>query len=127
MLSEIIKEVLYMTYEIKKIKTDLSPVVVYAISFENPLHDLVDISKELSLIVHSPCDILFDLLLSNGDEFNRFFLGKFDGEKIDFDSLEIYEMKNETLLKKINGFYCGKYNYLRNSILSMRQMTLFAK
>lgn len=116
-----------MTYEIKKIKTDLSPIIVYAISFENPLHELDDISKELSLLVHSPCDILFDLLLSNGDEFNRFVLGRFDGTTVDYDSLRVIDLDDTVLVQKINSYYHGKYDYLNNSVLSMRQRTLFAK
>ena len=108
-----------MTYEIKQIKSTFFSTVVYAISFENPLQELSSISRELTSIIHKPCNVLFDLLLSNGDEFNRFVLGKFDGTNIDYD--------NATLVRTINSYYHGKYDYLNNSVLSMRQKTLFAK
>ena len=116
-----------MTYEIKQIKSTLFSAVVYAISFENPLQELSNISRELTSIIHKPCDVLFDLLLSNGDEFNRFVLGRFDGTNIDYDSLRIIDLDDTVLVQTINSFYHGKYDYLNNSVLSMRQMTLFAK
>ena len=83
-----------MTYEIKQIKSTFFSTVVYAISFENPLQELSSISRELTSIIHKPCNVLFDLLLSNGDEFNRFVLGKFDGTNIDYDSLRIIDLEN---------------------------------
>ncbi len=116
-----------MTYEIKQIKSTFFSTVVYAISFENPLQELSSISRELTSIIHKPCNVLFDLLLSNGDEFNRFVLGKFDGTNIDYDSLRIIDLENATLVRTINSYYHGKYDYLNNSVLSMRQKTLFAK
>ena len=54
-----------MTYEIKQIKSTFFSTVVYAISFENPLQELSSISRELTSIIHKPCNVLFDLLLSN--------------------------------------------------------------
>lgn len=116
-----------MTYEIKHIKSTIFSAVVYAISFENPLQELSSISHELTSTICTPCDILFDLLLSNGDEFNRFVLGRFDGTNIDYDSLRIIELNDTKLVQQINTYYRGKYDYLNNSVLSVRQMTLFAK
>ena len=56
-----------------------------------------------------------------------FVLGKFDGTNIDYDSLRIIDLENATLVRTINSYYHGKYDYLNNSVLSMRQKTLFAK
>ena len=116
-----------MTYEIKQAKSTFFSAIVYAISFENPLQELSNISCELASMLQTPCDVLFDLLLSNGDEFNRFIIGRFDGTGIDYNSLKIIELNDASIIRQINSYYHGKYDYLNNSVLTMRQMTLFAK
>lgn len=116
-----------MIYKIRQIESPVFSVVVYATSFENPLQELSNISNELFSMFQTPCTVLFDLLLSNGNEFNRFIVGKFDGVSIDYSSLEIIELKDENTVQQIDSYYHEKYDYLNNSILTTRQKTLFAK
>ncbi|MDE5753440.1 MAG: type II toxin-antitoxin system RnlB family antitoxin [Oscillospiraceae bacterium] len=116
-----------MIYEIKQVKNVDFSAIVYAISYENPLQDIDSISHELSSMFCSSCNVLFDLLLSNGDEFNRFVMGRFEENKINYDSLRIITIEDSNLKKQINSYYRGKYSYLKNSVLSLRQMTLFSK
>lgn len=116
-----------MTYEIKRIKNIDFSAIVYSISYENPLQDIERISCDLLSDFHAPCDVLFDLLLSNGEEFNRFALGHFDGRKLIYESLKIIEIEDINLMKQINSYYSGKFNILKNSVLSLHQITKYAK
>ncbi len=116
-----------MTYEIKQSNGVDFSAIVYATSYNNPIQDIDSISNELSSMFHSPCNVLFDLLLSNGNEFNRFVIGRFEGNKISYDSLRIVTIEDSKLRKQIDSFYRGKYSYLKNSVLSLRQITLFSK
>ena len=116
-----------MTYEIKRIKNADFSAIIYSISYENPLQDMDSISHELLFNFHAPCDVLFDLLLSNGEEFNRFALGHFDGKKLNYESLRTIEIEDLNLIKQINSYYSGKFAYLKNSVLSLHQIIKYAK
>jgi len=116
-----------MLYEIKQVKNADFSVIVYAISYENPLQDIDSISHELSSMLCSSCNVLFDLLLSNGDEFNQFVIGRFEEGNVNYDSLRLINIEDSNLRKHINSYYQGKYKYLKNSVLSLHQMTLFSK
>lgn len=70
-------------------RTDRETVVVYATSCSNPLSDMEQLSNELSHTIQGSCNILFDLLLSNGDSYNRFVMCKFDGTTIVRESIDI--------------------------------------
>lgn len=68
--------------------------VAYATSYINPLSNLSETSNELSNKIDGSCNILFDLLLSNGNSYNRFVYCKFDGNTIMRETIDIID-KNE--------------------------------
>lgn len=102
-------------------RTDRNAVVVFATSCCNPLSNMDQLSNELSHTIQESCDILFDLLLSNGDSYNRFVMCKFDGtaivrESIDIINEECLELNyRECITHHYNQF--SKVNYM-NSALS---------
>lgn len=94
-----------------------------ATSFESPLSNLSEISLELASKVGSkPQLVVFDLLSSNGDEWNRFVAMKFDGGKLVRNTYRILETNNSPLyedLKLVQTTYFEQNpNYLAASILS---------
>jgi hypothetical protein len=71
-------------FEIKRL--DFSKVfktVVIATGYENPLSNLSDISIKLqSLSCNQQEEVLFDLLCTNGNEWNRFVAIQYDGKNL---------------------------------------------
>lgn len=109
-----------MLFEIKKNLPVSYKAVIYATSYLNPLSELEQVAEELSCTIEKPCDVMFDLLLSNGDAFNRFVAGYFDGQQIAYDSLKVIEIKNNDAVKAINRYFHGKFAYLQNSVLDKK-------
>ena len=58
--------------------------IVYPVSYLNPIDEIQLISIELRKHLPAGCYVLFDLLLSNGNNFNRFAEAFFDGNDINF-------------------------------------------
>ena len=65
-------------FELVHLNSSVYRFVVFATSGINPISELQEIENEL-LHLCTKCEILFDLLLSNGDASNRFVSGFFDG------------------------------------------------
>lgn len=117
----------YMTFDIKYNVNKTYPIVIYSVPYINPLENIDDISSALSKCNVKPCNVLFDLLLSNGDEFNRFASGYFDGTKINYNSLEIINLNNCDIIKSINSYYKDNISCLNNGVLTSSQKLKFAK
>lgn len=116
-----------MTFEIKCGLHIPYGAVIYSVSYLNPLEDMESISNELITKVKKPCTILFDLLLSNGDEFNRFVAGYFDGRHVSYDSLKIVSFDDAATLRTIDHYYHGKFACLNRGVLSPAQRMRYAK
>lgn len=71
------------------------------------------------------CYVLFDLLLSNGDNFNRFAEAYYDGNELSTRLINIIEMPDNEV-KELNHYYKGKTKELSKSVLSMRERYHFA-
>lgn len=69
--------------------------------------------------------MLFDLLLSNGDNFNRFAEAYYDGSDLSTDSISIADISSEQL-KGLNIYYRGKTKELSKSVLSTKERFRFA-
>ena len=106
-----------------KLKTDKYRAVVYALSYNNPLHDISSISTTLREMIASPGYVLFDLLLSNGANFNRFVEGFFNGKTVVFDSLNVVELRDFHQIECINPYP----TILNNSVLSPSEKMRFGK
>jgi len=71
--------------------------------------------------------IIFDLLLSHGNNPDRFYEASFDGEKINEESLKAANSISKTI-KKISGkFYREQDQCLENSVLSKAQKFLIKR
>lgn len=99
--------------------------IVYPVSYLNPIDDLQLISIELREHLPAGCYVLFDLLLSNGDNFNRFAEIYYDGKELSSGRISITEVNSEDL-KKLNLHYRGKTKELSKSVLSPRERYKFA-
>lgn len=99
--------------------------IAYATSYLNPLSDMMEVSREISSIISSPCELLFDLLLANGDSFNRYAICKFDGKNILRESIDIIEEDqiDDTSKHRMVEYYraMNKARYT-NSALSMYEI-----
>lgn len=102
-------------------KIDNTNFIVYATSYLNPLSDMIEVSKEIASVVDKPCDLLFDLLLANGDSFNRYVICKFDGKDILRDSINVIAENqiDDALMYRIREYYrCMSKSRYSNSALS---------
>ncbi len=100
--------------------------IVYAINYMNPLSNLTDLEDSLVASNASDGYVLVDLLLCNGNNFNRFSKFYYDGDKITRSTIDIAELseKEETL---VNDFYKGHKNVLTEGVLTPREYMQFAK
>lgn len=89
---------------------------VQSISYNNPINDLVDIANELHKIKYEG-EVVFDLLLINGNCSNRFILSKFLNKQFEMKSFKktniAIDIKQEIIL-----YYKNHKEYLSDSILS---------
>lgn len=102
-------------------------VVIYSNSYINPIQDLKEISMEIRKHINTECPVLFDMLLSNGENFNRFAEAFFDGTEILFESIQVVEMNDLIFLNEINTFYKRNMKALNNSVLSPSERFKYAK
>lgn len=105
-------------YSIKYCCYNKYSAIIYSTSFYNPLENVNDISKDLSHNLFNSCFILFDLLLSNGNSFNRFVEVYFNGKEIEKSSIHIVTINNTSNLSYINSHYKNRFHDINNSILS---------
>lgn len=99
--------------------------IVYPVSYFNPIEEIQLISMELKKHLSCGCYILFDLLLSNGNNFNRFAEVFFDGNNINIGAVSVTDIPKDEL-KKLNLYYRGKTKELSRSVLSMKERYQFA-
>lgn len=99
--------------------------IVYSDSYINPIDDIQAISMELKKHLSAGCYVLFDLLLSNGDNFNRFAEVYYDGGDINIGMVNITSISSE-YLHILNLYYRGKTNELKRSVLSSKDKYRFA-
>lgn len=104
-------------YEIVKIE---EKYIVIATSYVNPIDELDHIAKELEV---RKCygDIIFDLLLCNGLNSNRFLSINFDGNKFNLFSARKMRMENESIIKGVTRYLIQK-GYIDNGILQHSQI-----
>lgn len=93
-----------------------SDYIIYPTSYINPLSNMVALEKYLFSNVGMPCELIVDLLLCNGDEFNRFVYFSFDGKCIKKDSIRIINIADEAE-RAINSFYKSHKDILKRGVL----------
>jgi hypothetical protein len=78
--------------------------VIFATSGINPLSDLSAIEKEL-IKRDGPCNVLFDLLLSNGETSNRYITAFFDGTRFSRETFKTLHSVPKEFKKIARGYY----------------------
>jgi len=110
-------------YKILETKLKSYTHIIFSISYMNPIDQKEEIEEDLKKIGVSG-KILFDLLLSHGNNPDRFYEASFDGEKINEDSLKAARSISKTIKRLSMGFYREQNHCLENSILSKAQKFL---
>lgn len=105
------------SYNIVYKKSNKYSALIYSVSYNNPIEDIKKISADIRTQLNEACYILFDLLLANGDSFNRFVEGYFDGKEIKFDTINVVVLDDREQLETINDYYKGKVKEVNNSVL----------
>lgn len=115
------------SYQIIRKKSSKYQAVIYSVSYNNPIQDIQEISEYMRKYIEVKGYVLFDLLLSNGENFNRFAEGYFDGYEISFNSLKVIELTDAKEIQGINSFYKKNKNLLNNSVLSPSEKFRYAR
>lgn len=89
---------------------------VQSISYANPINELKDIANELQLFRYEG-EVIFDLLLTNGNTSNRFLISKFTKRKFVMKSFKKTNIGTD-IKREIILYYKNHVEYLSNSILS---------
>ncbi|HEQ1856698.1 TPA: type II toxin-antitoxin system RnlB family antitoxin [Providencia alcalifaciens] len=111
-------------FEITKVNVSGSlKAVVMATSYENPLSSVNEIEMKLTDLL-GQCEngkILFDLLCSNGPEWNRFVTLEIKLGRIMLDSAQIIDQKEvpAQILSKLTFILRNHPEYLEASILTL--------
>ena len=94
-----------------------SEYVMFPSSYINPMKNISSLELTICDFIKKPCIILVDLLLCNGNSFNRFLELHFDGKHIDRNTIEIVSLDNDDE-KKVNEFYKRNKKLLFDSVLT---------
>ena len=106
-------------YDIIEFKNDYKYVVL-ATSYENPMDELENIEDELEAKEYSG-KVLFDLLLCNGMNSNRFVEIEFNGKCFDLSSFITIKNPNNSIKEGIHQYLKDKPALLENSVLPEAQ------
>lgn len=99
--------------------------VIYPVSYMSPLEEISQISKDLKKKLKCGDCVLLDLLLSNGDNFNRFAEFCYDGNDIKMSSVSVIEISGDEL-NILNQYYKGRVKELSNSVLTPQERFKYA-
>lgn len=95
--------------------------IIYPTTYINPLLKQALLNEILKKETRKRCKILFDLLLCNGDCFNRFCKGIFDGNKMLDDSLDLVEISDNEKIKYVEKYYANNKGALKKGVLVPRE------
>lgn len=116
-----------LNYSIDFCKCNKYSAIVYSVSYINPFESISEISTDIRTMLPEAGYVLFDLLLSNGDNFNRFAEAYFDGTEIKRDSISVISLDDVGQLKQINRHYKGRLVELNNSVLASSERLKYSK
>lgn len=114
--------------KVEIIKSEVSGYshIIYADSYINPLLNIDSLTEKLLTKNVQACNILVDLLLSNGENYNRFAKAYFNGKSIERNSLEVVEL-DEISVKKVNGYYSKNKKIISKGVLVESQYMKYAR
>jgi len=113
------------SYNIINIK-DGYKFIVLAISYVNPVDELDEIEKELYNKRFNG-KVLFDLLLCNGINKNRYVEINFNGERFDTSSLKLIESITRSSKEIVSEYFKEHPIYIESSVLPKAQCYLMKK
>jgi len=91
--------------------------MIFSVSEYNPTDYISTIEQDLIQKSYLG-NVVFDLLLTNGNNFNRYLKAYFDGDRFNRDSYKIIDDPQHQLKKRSVDFYQKNITFLENSILS---------
>ena len=97
-----------------------SLILIFSKSYINPISQIDEISNKVRLISCRNCKVLFDLLQTNGDSFNRFVSGEFKNGEIDYFTLHVDQDINKEVIDKCNLYYFSNRKKMNNGILPLK-------
>lgn len=103
-------------YEVKKVSDSF--VLVLSKSYETPLSYLGYIEEDLNTLEFTG-KVLFDLLLCDGNVYNRFAEGYFKDGEIDYSSMRVVDHVevSDSILHASNSFYKANEDLLERSYI----------
>lgn len=114
-------------FDIEYNKIKKYSAVVYSASYVNPMDEVASISECIKKCVKGEGLILFDLLLSNGNSYNRFAEAIFNGKEIIKESIHVVERIQNEEYKKIDLHYTNRLQELYNSVLTESEINKYIK
>ena len=115
-------------YDIKKIEYNEYKVIIFSTSYETPLQDINEISKELCSNIQPKAKVIFDLLLNMGNNSERFAEAFFDGFEFAKTSFKYIDVDKKSEIRKLSSTYFkSNSDLLDNSILSSVQKKMLVK
>lgn len=97
-------------------------IVITALNHESPLDNLKDVVARLKecKIKNKPVLVIFDLLCSNGNEWNRFVSLRFDGTKFIHQSFNV--LSNDDVMPNIidtqQSYFTQHPEIIKSSVLN---------
>ena len=113
-------------YNLKKISDPECQYIIFSVDYHRIEDYISDLSKELSRKSYSGT-VMFDLLLSNGMNSDRYVKASFDGSKFLLKTMVTVDNVDERIRTLSLKFYQKKPEYLENSILSRAQKFLIRR
>ena len=103
-------------YELQKINNRAYGYIIFSVNFYSPIDYLANIEEELLGINYSG-KVLFDLLLVNGNSFNRYLTAEIKKGKFDKKSFSVLSRVPDGVKEKSLEYYVQRPDILRDSIL----------
>jgi len=114
------------SYNLKKISNTECQYIIFSVDYHRIEDYISDLSKELSRRSYSGM-VIFDLLLSNGLNSDRYIKAIFDGNKFLLQTMETIDNVDKQIEKISSKFYQCKPEYLENSVLTRAQKFLIKR
>lgn len=114
-------------YELLDINYGEYKYLVISTSLETPLTHLNDIAAQFSCQTND-FKVVFDLLLSMGNNSERFIEAQYDGDTKHIGFFNVVKVDKKNTLRKITSeYYKDNACFLENSVLNSQQKKLLSK
>lgn len=98
--------------------------IIYPTSYINPLLKKSKLNESLKIKINKKSNLLFDLLLCNGDCYNRFCKVEFDGYKIIKSTLDVIELDCKKDIEYVEEFYREDKKLLTKGVITTKEYML---